>query len=451
VISPVTTPPVTAPAATTLAEAARALAAVAFEGRSADAALARASASAAQRSAVRAVTLGSLRWYWRLDAIAATLIAGKRLAPALRALLLVGLHQLEYSRNAPEFTVSAAVDAARLLQQPRATGLVNALLRRFLRERAALLAHSLREPAASGAHPQWLLQALSAAWPTQWPRMIEANNEHPPMTLRVDLSRSSIAGYQAQLAARGLGAHALSWLPTALTLGQPVGVSELPGFADGWVSVQDAGAQLACALLAVQPGERVLDACAAPGGKTGALLEAVDGELQLIAVDSDAARVGRIADNLQRLRRQAQLVTADLRHDPGDWSGTGFDRILVDAPCSATGVIRRHPDIKLLRRPGDIAALADTQRRILSQCLALLRPGGTLLYSTCSVLPAENECVVEAVLAAAQAAGHRVQPLPWPPAVGLPADLVARSIGMQLLPGNAAQTDGFYYACLTVT
>jgi 16S rRNA (cytosine967-C5)-methyltransferase len=439
------------PAATTLAEAARALAAVAFEGRSADAALERASAPAAQRSAVRAVTLGSLRWYWRLEAIGATLIAGKPLAPALRALLLVGLHQLEYSRNAPELTVSAAVDAARLLLQPRATGLVNALLRRFLRERAALLQRSLGEPAAAGAHPQWLLESLQAAWPAQWPGIIEANNEHPPMTLRVDLSRSSIAGYQAQLGARGLSAQALSWLPTALTLEQPVGVSELPGFADGWVSVQDAGAQLACALLAVQPGERVLDACAAPGGKTGALLEAVDGELQLIAVDSDGARLGRIVENLQRLRRQAQLVTADLRQDPGDWSGPGFDRILVDAPCSATGVIRRHPDIKLLRRPGDIAALVDTQRRILSRCLGLLRPGGTLLYSTCSVLPAENEGVVEAVLAAAQVAGRKVQAMPWPAAVALPADLVRRSIGMQLLPGNAARTDGFYYACLTVT
>jgi 16S rRNA (cytosine967-C5)-methyltransferase len=462
VIDPVTTPPgngavdrpADSPAATTLAEAARALAAVAFEGRSADAALAQVSASAAQRSAVRAVTLGSLRWYWRLDAIGSTLLAGKPMVPALRALLLVGLHQLEHSRRAPQLTVSAAVDAARLLHQPRATGMVNALLRRFLRERAGLLAQALREPAATGAHPQWLLQALQTAWPAQWPRIIEANNEHPPMTVRVDLSRSSIAGYRAQLAARGLGAQALSWLPTALTLEQPVGVSELPGFDDGWVSVQDAGAQLACALLGVQPGERVLDACAAPGGKTGALLEAVDGKLQLIAVDSDGARVSRITDNLRRLRRQAQLVTADLRGDPkdwSDWSGIGFDRILVDAPCSATGVIRRHPDIKLLRRPGDIAALADTQRRILSGCLTLLRPGGTLLYSTCSVLPAENECVVEAVLAAVQSAGRQVRPRPWPPGVGLPADRVPRSIGMQLLPGNAAQTDGFYYACLTVT
>jgi 16S rRNA (cytosine967-C5)-methyltransferase len=293
----------------------------------------------------------------------------------------------------------------------------------------------------------WLLQALREAWPAQWPQIMQANNEHPPMSLRVDLSRSSMADCLARFAERGLGAHALPWLPTALMLDRPVGVTELPGFAEGWVSVQDAGAQLACALLAVRPGERVLDACAAPGGKTGALLEAVDGELSLSAVDSDGSRVQRIADNLARLRRQAQLITADLRDDLDWWSGEGFDRILVDAPCSATGVIRRHPDIKLLRRPEDIAALAITQRRILQQCLKLLKPGGRLVYSTCSVLPAENERVVEAVLAA----NPQFQALPWPQAVPLAPDLIQRSIGAQLLPGNAAQTDGFYYACLTVT
>jgi 16S rRNA (cytosine967-C5)-methyltransferase len=310
-----------------------------------------------------------------------------------------------------------------------------------------LLARALREPAAAGAHPQWLLQALRAAWPAQWPRIIQANNEHPPMSLRVDLSRVSIAGYQQLLAARGQQAHAVSWLPSALVLEQPVGVSELPGFDDGWVSVQDAGAQLAGALLGVRRGERVLDACAAPGGKTGALLEAVDGELDLTAVDIDGARTGRIADNLKRLKRQARLLTADLRQEPDGLSGAVFDRILVDAPCSATGVIRRHPDIKLLRRPEDVDALAATQRRILARCLKLLRPGGTLVYSTCSVLPAENEAVVGALMAA----DPGIRALPWPPAVALPPELIPRPVGMQLLPGNAAQTDGFYYACLTVT
>ncbi len=212
------------------------------------------------------------------------------------------------------------------------------------------------------------------------------------------------------------------------------------------MSVQDAGAQLACALLAVSSGQRVLDACAAPGGKTGALLES-SGDIDLTAVDIDAGRLQRIADNLQRLRRTAHLVSADLR-DEGAWRPEQrFDRILVDAPCSATGVIRRHPDIKLLRRPSDVAALAAIQRRILTRCLQLLAPGGRLLYSTCSVLPAENERIVEAVLAETPRA--RVGALP--DEVMLPPERVPCPIGMQLLPGNAARTDGFYYACLTVT
>jgi 16S rRNA (cytosine967-C5)-methyltransferase len=439
--------PASGAAATVLAGAANALAAVAFAGRSADDALGRSTAPAALRPAIRAVTLGSLRWYWRLDAIAAVLIAGKPLAPALRALLLVALHQLEYSRNAPEAIVSAAVDAARLLQQPRATGLINALLRRFLREREALLAQALADPAAADAHPHWLLELLRAAWPQHWRQIVAANNEHPPMSLRLDLSRSTREDYLAQLAAAGMAARALPWLPTALVLERPVAVDQLPGFAAGAVSVQDAGAQLACALLAVSAGDRVLDACAAPGGKTGALLEAAAGDIDLTAVDIDPARVERIAANLKRLGRTAHLVTADLREEPAWCPEQRFDRILVDAPCSATGVIRRHPDIKLLRRPADVAALAVTQRRILERCLQLLKPGGRLLYSTCSVLPAENERIVEAVLAAVPEA--RV--LALPDELLPPPDWLPRSIGGQLLPGNAAQTDGFYYACLTVT
>ena len=439
--------PASGAAAAVLAGAANALAAVAFAGRSADDALGRSTASGALRPAIRAVTLGSLRWYWRLDAIAAALIAGKALAPALRALLLVALHQLEYSRNAPEAIVSSAVDAARVLRQPRATGLINALLRRFLRERETLLAQALADPAAADAHPAWLWQLLRTAWPEHWRQIVAANNEHPPMSLRLDLSRSTREDYLAQLAAAGMAARALPWLPTALVLERPLAVDELPGFAAGCVSVQDAGAQLACALLAVSAGDRVLDACAAPGGKTGALLEAAGGDIDLTAVDIDAARLQRIAANLKRLGRTAHLVTADLTEEPA-WSPEGrFDRILVDAPCSATGVIRRHPDIKLLRRPDDVAALAVSQRRILERCLQLLKPGGRLLYSTCSVLPAENERLVEAVLAADPRA--RAVPLPQPPA--LPADVIECSTGMQLLPGNAARTDGFYYACLTVT
>jgi 16S rRNA (cytosine967-C5)-methyltransferase len=427
--------------------AAAAIAAVAVKGQSADEALARHAPAASPRSAIRAVTLGCLRWYLRLDALAASLLAGRVLAPALHALLLAALHQLEYSRNPPQATVSSAVDATRLLQQARAAGLMNALLRRFLRERSALIESSLANPSAASAHPQWLLEALQQYWPEHWQQIIDANNAHPPMTLRLDLTRVSRAQYQARLAERGLVSVALPWLPAALILEQPVAVAELPGFAAGLVSVQDAGAQLAAALLAAQPGERVLDACAAPGGKSAALLEAVDGAIELTAVDIDGTRMQRVADNLQRLRRHARLVTADLRSDTSWWDGNRFDRILVDAPCSATGVIRRHPDIKLLRRAADIGALAHTQRRIVEQCLQLLKPGGCLLYSTCSVLPEENERVIEGLLAALPAVRARS----LPPQVALPPDRLQRLPGIQLLPGNSALTDGFYYACLTVT
>ena len=439
-------------AALILAQAARAVAGVASGGRSADDALARTAAAAPSlQPAIRAVTLGTLRWYPRLAALAAALTAGRSLQPAVSALLVVALHQLQHSHHAPESTVSCTVDAVRLLRAPRASGLMNALLRRFLRERTGLLERVLADPVAASAHPAWLLAALRAAWPADWEHITAANNAQPPLTLRVDLTRSSLAAYGAQLTAQGLAATPLPWLPTALILQRPVAVEQLPGFADGVVSVQDAGAQLGCRLLQVQPGERVLDACAAPGGKTGALLEAVDGAIDLTAIDIDAQRLARVTDNLTRLGRRARLVAADLTGEPRWWDGQRFDRILLDAPCSAVGVIRRHPDIKLLRRPQDIAALAALQCRILERCLGLLRPGGRLLYSTCSILPAENDAVVEAVLAAVPAARSVPLSMTAPMPALLPPDARVCRQGVQLLPGNAALTDGFYYACLTLT
>jgi 16S rRNA (cytosine967-C5)-methyltransferase len=239
----------------------------------------------------------------------------------------------------------------------------------------------------------------------------------------------------------------VTWLPTALVLDTPRSVSALPGFDEGQVSVQDAGAQLAAALLAPEPGERVLDACAAPGGKSGALLERAGGPIELTAVDIDTARLELIAQNFKRLRRQGKLVAADLRSDLSWWDGERFDRILLDAPCSSTGVIRRHPDIKLLRRSGDIAALAATQQQLLECCLELLKPGGRLLYCTCSLLAAENELIIEAGLAA----NSRSRLVPLEGLAELPAQRQSLPLGMQLLPGTQAQTDGFYYACLTVT
>jgi len=315
------------------------------------------------------------------------------------------------------------------------------VLRRYLREHASLLANVDRDPAARSAHPAWLVAALRQAWPAELEAVLAANNAHPPLALRVDLNRGSVDGYLQELAARGLEGAAVDGVPTAVTLAQPVEVSALPGFDEGRVSVQDPSAQLAALWLAPKPGERVLDACAAPGGKSGALLEIAGGALALTAVDSDAARLRRVAENLERLRRQARLVQADLSAPPAWWDGVAFDAILLDAPCTGTGVIRRHPDIKLLRRPGDAAEFAARQLALLRGCWPLLKAGGRLLYTTCSVLPAENAAVVRGFLAAT--AGAVVAPIPEPLG-GLP--LHPCNPGWQRLPGAAG--DGFYYACL---
>ena len=433
-------------AAEVLAAAARTVAAVAVDGRSFEDAFERVPVAAELRSAVRAVALGSLRWYLQLEPLVAQLLQGKALAPLLRALLVTALQQLEHSRNPQPTTVSSAVDAARRLQQPRAAAMINALLRRYLREREALRAEELKSDEAATAHPAWLLAALQSAYPQHWQAIVAADNAHPPMTLRIDRSRIEPAAYLEQLQHQGMAARVLPWLPTAIVLAAPTSVRRLPGFDAGWVSVQDAGAQLAAVLLGAEPGERVLDACAAPGGKTGALLEAAGAPIALTAVDIDPERLELVGQNLRRLRREARLVAADLRSSLSWWDGVAFDRILLDAPCSSTGVIRRHPDIRLLRRAGDIAAFAATQQQLLTRCLSLLRPGGRLLYSTCSLLPAENEQVVQAALAAH--GGARLLPLAAPEP--LPPWLV-QSRGVQLLPSAEAPTDGFYYACLTVS
>jgi 16S rRNA (cytosine967-C5)-methyltransferase len=437
-----------APAAEVLAAAARIVADVADQGRSFEAAFERTPLAATLRAATRAVALGTLRWYLQLAPVAALLLQGRRLVPALHALLIAALHQLEYSRNPVPATVSSAVDATRRLRQPRAAAMINALLRRYLRERDALQSQFPADGAAATAHPDWLLTMLRAAYPERWRQIVAANNAHPPMTLRVDATRIDTARYLEQLVAQGIPARTLAWLPGAVVLESPRAVAQLPGFEQGLVSVQDAGAQLAAVLLqaGAGPDERVLDACAAPGGKTGALLELTDGAVALTAVDADPARLERVAQNLARLGREARLVSADLTCDLGWWDGQPFDRILLDAPCSGTGVIRRHPDIRLLRRPGDIGEFAATQRLLLSQCLSLLRPQGRLLYCTCSVLPEENEAVVEAVLAAGPRTRHLSLPVPE-----LNGEWLVKSVGVQLLPSDQAPTDGFYYACLTVS
>jgi 16S rRNA (cytosine967-C5)-methyltransferase len=438
-----------APGAPALAAAARALDGVIFHGQSADAALA-AQEGRADRAAVRAIALGTLRWYLRLAPAVNTLLAHPSgVAPRVRALLAAAAHQIEYSRNAPEATVHSSVDAVRLLDAPRSSGLVNAVLRRFLAERATLLARVDESLAARTAHPVWLTEHICAAWGDEAVEVLTANNAHPPMTLRVDLTRISVEAYLSQLSAASIDAQQIQWCPSAVTLTRPVAVTQLPGFTEGVVSVQDAGAQLAAGLLAARPGMRILDACAAPGGKTAHLLESLEllgGEGDVTALDIDASRVTLIGENLRRLKRSARLAVGDARDPATFWDGRPYDRILVDAPCSSTGVIRRHPDIKLLRRVTDIPAFAATQLAIVRSALGLLARGGRLLYSTCSVLPEENEQVMSALLAAES--GITLAPIP---AQALPPGALQRGPGVQLLPGAEASTDGFYYACIEKT
>jgi 16S rRNA (cytosine967-C5)-methyltransferase len=430
-----------------LAEAARAIASVAFRGQSADKALSVFQGSL-NRAAVRAIAFGTLRWYLRLaPAVDSLLERPEKLAPEIRALLIASAHQIEYSRNAPEVSVHLAVDAARILGRQTLTGLTNAVLRRFVTERAVLLSRVDALLPGRSAHPAWFVEELSRAWPRHVEMILEAGNLHPPLVLRVDLTRSSVARYLTELEGIGTTGRALAWAPAAVELVRPMGVSDLPGFNEGVISVQDAGAQLAAVLLDARAGMRVLDACAAPGGKTGHLLEHTADLGELVAVDIDASRSERIRENLDRLARKATLVVADIR-DPGAfWDGRPFDRILVDAPCSSTGVIRRHPDIKLLRRRDDIVNMAEVQLEILRACFGMLSPNGRLLYCSCSVLPAENEAVVSRFLAAEPGA----RPGPMPALDRLPPGAQAGVVGIQLLPGAEAATDGFYYACLEKT
>jgi 16S rRNA (cytosine967-C5)-methyltransferase len=420
---------------------------VVSHGHGADASLALFQAEK-DRSAIRAIALGTLRWYLRLTpAIEGLLEQPERIASLARSLLVVSAHQVEYSRNAPQATVHAAVDAARLLGVPRASGLTNAVLRRFVAERAALLGRADAEPAVRTAHPAWLLGRIAEAWPRESTGILEANNAHPPMTLRVDTSRITRQAYLELLGKASIDAHEIQWAPRAVTLAHPVAVSRLPGFAEGIVSVQDAGAQLAAPLLQAGAGERVLDVCAAPGGKTVHVLEEVGEAADVTAVDIDAARAQLIEENLRRVKRRARVVVADAREPAALGDGQPFARILVDAPCSATGVIRRHPDIKLLRRPTDIAQFANLQLAILRSAVSRLERGGRLVYSTCSVLPEENEAVVAELLRLEP--GMRTAGMPRGPELAPGA--VDCTIGVQLLPGAEAQTDGFYYACLEKT
>ncbi|HEX6997516.1 MAG TPA: 16S rRNA (cytosine(967)-C(5))-methyltransferase RsmB [Gammaproteobacteria bacterium] len=377
---------------------------------------------------LKALVLGALRWHHRLDWQLGQLLDRplERDQEALAALLRSGLHQLQASRIPEHAAVSATVDAAGLLGLGRAKGLVNAVLRRFLRERAALDARMRDVPAALHSHPDWLIAALARDWPDEWRAVLDANNAAPPLWLRVNARKLDRDRYVAEHAA-GLELEPSREAPQAVRLLEPLPAERIPGFAAGLVSVQDAAAQLAAPLLDARPGQRVLDACAAPGGKACHVLETCPDLGELWALDVDAARLERVRDNLGRLGLTARLVRGDATEPAEWWDGRPFERILLDAPCSGTGVIRRHPDIKVLRTPRDVERATALQDRLLDALWPLLAPGGRLLYATCSALACENDARVAAFLART------------------PDAVLGASRNVR--PGQA-NMDGFYYACL---
>ncbi|MBM4195686.1 MAG: 16S rRNA (cytosine(967)-C(5))-methyltransferase RsmB [Gammaproteobacteria bacterium] len=404
------------PGAATRAAAARVVEQVIAAGRTLDAALEGSSDTDSlhpgDRAQVRALAYGALRWHHRHRALLAQLLDRPlpRRETLLEALLSVGMFQL-LDESQPDYAaVSATVEAARLLGRRHAAGLVNASLRRLQREQATLLGALSLDAAVS--HPQWMTGKLAADWPVEWRDVCAAAQLPPPLWLRVNLARTSVADMLRRFESAGMAAMAGD-IGGSIRLANAVAVEAIPGFAEGLVSVQDAASQLAAPLLAVASGMRVLDACAAPGGKTMHLLECAQGDIDLVALDIDATRLARVASNLARGGYRARLLAADARDTASWWDSRRFDRILIDAPCSGTGVIRRHPDIKLLRRPTDMAGFAIRQLELLGALWPLLAPGGCLLYATCSILREENDGVVSRFVA--RTPGVRLAPAAPPP------------------------------------
>lgn len=397
-------------------------------------------AQAQETALIQEMAYGVLRWFHQLQAVAALFLAKplKEKDQDVYALLLTGLYQLRFMRVARHAAVQETVEAVVTLKKPWAKNLLNACLRSYLREEARARAAVAADPAAAYSHPPWLIDEIRRDWPDDWETVLAAGNQRPPMVLRVNRCQQTREQYLARLASAGIAARPLSQTQTAVLLEKPMAVHELPGFAQGEVSVQDAAAQFAAVLLDAQPGDRVLDACAAPGGKTGHLLEHTPGLGELVALDREPARVALIEENLARLGFAAKPITADAADPAAWWDGRPFGRVLLDVPCSATGVIRRHPDIKVRRRPDDLPRLIETQARLLDALWPLLKPGGKLLYVTCSILPVENEKQMQAFLARHSDAGEATLPLD----AGR-----ARAFGRQILPGEA-DMDGFYYACV---
>lgn len=392
------------------------------------------------RPLVQELSYGTLRLLPRLTAIASQLLL-KPLKPeegVVHALILVGLYQLLATRIPPHAAVASSVAATRVLGKDWAAKLVNALLRRFQREGEALLALADGNEEAHWLFPPWLLDRIRADWPDHWQQVIAASNSQAPMCLRINPLRTDLHLYGERLAAAGIRAHPSPHAPCCLLLELAIPMARLPGYAEGLVSIQDCNAQLAAPLLGALPGERILDACAAPGGKAAHLLELTGNSLDLWALDSDAKRLDQIHHNLARLSLTAKVIQGDALEPTGEWAQGGYQRILLDVPCSATGVIRRHPDIKWLRRVADIDQLRARQARMLEAIWPLLAPGGTLLYVTCSLLSVENELQIRAFLSRHPEASEIPIEAEWG---------MARISGRQTLP-TPEGGDGFYFSRL---
>ena len=427
------------------ATAAQVVDSVISQGRSLDRALAEHEQQVAARdqALLRNLSYGTLRNHWHLQAWINALLTRplKARDSVINELLAVGLFQLSDTRIPDHAVVSETVEAAKILRRPKLAGLVNAILRRFLREDVAEQAAASED--VEFDHPSWLIEMLRADWPDDWRSILAANNDRAPMWLRINPQHGSAADYIARLEEQKIDANLMPATPQAVHLTEPQPVDQLPGFADGHASVQDAAAQIAAPWLLGGVQGRVLDACAAPGGKSGHLLEVGAGVIQLTSLDNDDKRIKGVAENLDRLGLSATIVCGDASK-PGEWWDKElFAAILLDAPCSATGVIRRHPDIKHLRRETDIAALATTQIEMLTALWSTLKVGGRLLYVTCSVLAAENDRVVARFLDANDDAreadvlqNNNIRDL-----------MRHKACGYQVLPGTSGM-DGFYFACL---
>lgn len=380
------------------------------------------------------ICYGVLRWLPRLESITQALM-DKPLKGKLRVfhhLLLVGLYQLKYMRIPAHAAVAETVNAVDTLKKSQLKSLINAVLRSYQRTQEQLDNAAMTSDSGKFCHPSWLLKLLQKAYPTKWQDIVEANHEKAPMWLRVNTIHNSRDEYKKILDDAGIETDIHPQAKDALKLAAPCDVSLLPGFIDGWVSVQDAAAQLSVEFLQPQAGELILDCCAAPGGKTCHILERQP-NAEMVSMDVDATRLLRVEENLKRLNLHAKIICGDARYPINWWQGAQFDRILLDAPCSATGVIRRHPDIKWLRRVEDIAQLVALQSEILDAMWAQLKSGGTLVYATCSVTPQENSEQIKAFLERTTDSTLETGTLQAP--------------GYQILPGQD-QMDGFYYAAL---